>query len=231
MNNAARRPALDLARGIALIGMVVFHLTFDLEIFGYLEAGTATSLGWKIFARAVAGSFVMLAGVSLVLAHGEVIRWGAFTRNTGILVLAATGVTAATILALPHAFVFFGILHAIALFRVLGLPLRNVPVPVLIGLALAIWAAPYLVQSPAFDSRWLAWIGFSARPPFSMDLEPVFPWFGPFLLGMAAARLNLVPTWTVRGPLVWAGRHSLWIYLAHQPILMGALWLWVVALR
>ncbi|MEZ5750958.1 MAG: heparan-alpha-glucosaminide N-acetyltransferase [Paracoccaceae bacterium] len=230
MTNPTRLPALDLARGIALIGMVVFHTTFDLEMFGFLEQGTATSTGWKIFARSVAGAFVLLAGVSLVLAHGSGIRWRAFIRGTGVIALAAAGVSVATFLAFPRAFVFFGILHAIALFRLMGLPLRNAPVPVLIALGAVIWAAPYLVQFPAFDSRWLAWIGFSVHPPFSVDLEPIFPWFGPFLMGMAAARCGLAPRWQVTGALVWAGRNSLWIYLAHQPILLGALWLWVVGL-
>jgi len=224
-----RLPVIDHARGIALIGMVIFHLTFDLQFFGVLPFGTVNLPFWMIFARTVAGAFVFLAGISLVLAQGQGIRWPAFWRGTGIVALAAIGVSVATYFALPFAYVFFGILHIIAVSRVLGLAFLRVPVWAIIPIALVIWAAPYLVQFDAFDSRWLAWIGFSQTLPPSMDLEPIFPWFAPFLLGMAVARLGGIPGWSLPGgagrALAWAGRHSLAIYLIHQPVLLGTLWL------
>lgn len=224
-----RLPAIDIARGVALIGMVVFHATFDLEYFGRIAQGTVTSLPWRTFARLVAGSFVFLAGVSLVLAARGGMRWPAFWRDTGLVALAALGVSVATWFALGPAWVFFGILHLIVTARVLGLAVLRLPGWGLVALGLAVWALPYLVQSPVFDSRALAWIGFAETAPLSMDLEPVFPWFGPFLLGMAFARL--LPAERLRTgdggapgrALAWAGRHSLSIYLLHQPLLLGAM--------
>lgn len=221
----SRLPALDLARGIALIGMGVFHFVFDLEYFGALPRGTVMQPFWMVFARLVAGSFVFLAGVSLVLAHGQGIRWQPFLRGTGLVSLAALAVSAATFLAMPAFFVFFGILHMIVLGRVLGLAVLRAPVWGLVGLAAVVWWAGLALSHAAFDTRWLAWIGFSQTQPPSVDLEPLFPWFAPFLLGMAAARLGLVPRWQGGGVLVWAGRHSLSIYLIHQPVLLGLLWL------
>lgn len=226
-----RLPAIDLARGVALIGMVVFHLTFDLGFFGFIAPNTVMQPFWMAFARLVAGSFVVLAGVSLVLAHGDGVRGRAVVRGTAAVALAAVLVTAATLVAIPQGWVFFGILHMIALGRVLGLPFLRAPVWLLVAAGVAIWAVPWLWQSPAFDSRALAWIGFSVTQPPSMDLEPLFPWFGPFLLGMAAARLGWLPRWQARGPLVWAGRHSLAIYLIHQPVLLGTLWLIATLLK
>jgi uncharacterized membrane protein len=231
MTTHRRLPLVDLARGIALIGMVVFHLTFDLGFYGLIDPGTVLQPFWMAFARTVAGAFVLLAGVSLVLAHGQGIRPGAFLRGTGIVALAALAVTLATRVAIPQAWVFFGILHIIAVSRVMGLAALRLPVWALVGLGVAVWAAPYLWQSDAFNTRTLAWIGFASVQPPSMDLEPIFPWFGPFLLGMALARSGLVPRWTVGGPLVRAGRHSLAIYLVHQPVLLGTLWLVVAALK
>lgn len=235
MSPHARLPLVDFARGVALVGMAVFHVTFDLSFYGLIDPGTVMQPFWMAFARTVAGSFVVLAGVSLVLAHGHGIRWQAFARGTGTVAAAAALVTLATFVAIPQAWVFFGILHIIALARVLGLAALRLPVWALVVLGLAIWVAPYLWQSPAFDSRALAWIGFSTVQPPSMDLEPVFPWFGPFLLGMAVARVGLIPR---RDPgvrlaraLAWAGRHSLVIYLVHQPLFLGALWLVVMALK
>ena len=72
----ARIPALDIARSLALVAMVVFHFTFDLELFGYLRPGTTTMPGpWRALAVVTAVSFLFLAGVSLWLAHGRGIRW------------------------------------------------------------------------------------------------------------------------------------------------------------
>lgn len=56
---------LDVLRSFALLGMIVFHFTRDLEMFGYLAQGTTLSGGWALFARSIAGSFLLLAGVSL----------------------------------------------------------------------------------------------------------------------------------------------------------------------
>lgn len=212
--------------------MVIFHTTLDLEMFGAVAQGTIMSPPWMIFARLVAGSFIFLAGVSLVLAHGQGIRWARFVKGTGLVAAAALAVSVATFVAMPWMWVFFGILHSIAVSRVLGLAFLRAPVWLLIAAGIAVWAAPYLWQSDAFNTRWLAWIGFSGAKPLSMDLEPVFPWFGPFLLGMATARLGLIPGRDLPGALGralgWAGRKSLWIYLLHQPLILGALWLYFV---
>jgi len=230
-SSSHRLPTIDITRGVALIGMVVFHLTFDLELYGLIAPGTIGQPGWSGFARLVAGSFVFLAGLSLVLAHDNGIRWRAFWQGTLIVALAALAVTVATFVAMPQVFVFFGILHIITVSRVLGLAFLRVPSWILVVLGAAIWAAPYVVQFQAFNGRELAWIGFAETIPLSMDLEPIFPWFGPFLLGMASAR-------TIRSALTgrqweggalgralaFAGRHSLVIYLLHQPILLGSLW-------
>ncbi len=232
---APRLTLIDTARGVALIGMVVFHFTFDLEMFGWVAPGTVGQVGWMAFARLVAGSFVFLAGVSMVLAHGDGVRWRSFRRGTALVAVAALGVSVATFFAMPDMFVFFGILHIIAVSRVLGLAFLRVPVAGLLVLGVAIWAAPYLVSFDVFNTRWLAWIGFASVVPLSMDLEPVFPWFGPFLLGMALARVWR-PAAGNAGWLAWdwlaaAGRHSLWIYLIHQPVLIGCVWAVTMLLR
>ncbi len=227
-----RLPGIDMARGIALIGMAIFHFTVDLEMVGAIAPGTVLQPFWMIFARTVAGSFVFLAGVSLVLASHDGLRWRSFLRGTGLVALAALAVTAATLVAVPQAWVFFGILHLIAVARLLGLAFLRAPVWLLVAAGVAVWALPYLIGSPAFSPRALAWIGFARPQPLSMDLEPVFPWFGPFLLGMAAARLGLAQAMPrprqpgrLAAGLAFAGRHSLAIYLIHQPLLIGLVWL------
>lgn len=214
--------------------MVVFHFTFDLELFGHLAPGTTVTGGWAVFARLVAGSFLFLAGVSLVLAHGEGRRWGAFRRRFLRVAGAALIVTGATLAALPQAFIFFGILHAIAFASLVGMALVGLPWPVLAGLAAAVVAADRSLGFEALNPLWTVWTGLGTRVPWSMDFVPVFPWLAAFLAGMATARLmGRAGLWArlarwQPGP-VWRrlavpGRHSLAIYLLHQPILIALVW-------
>lgn len=226
--------AVDLARSLALLGMVIFHFTFDLELFGHLPAGTTVTGGWAVFARVVAGSFLFLAGVSLVLAHGKGRRWGAFRRRFLRVAGAALVVTGATLAALPQAFIFFGILHSIAFASLVGMALIGLRWQVLALLAGAVVVADRSLGFDALNPLWLVWTGLGTRLPWSMDFVPVFPWLAAFLAGMALAQLMTRAGLWVRlarwqpGPVLqrmaWPGRHSLAIYLIHQPILMALVW-------
>lgn len=225
---------LDTARTLALLGMIIFHFTYDLEMFGVLAQGTASSGFFWYFARAVAGSFLALAGVSLWLAHGQGIRWPGFWRRWLKLAAAAALVSLATRLAMPEVWVFFGILHAIALFSLIGLAFLRLPAVVTLALGLGIiLASPSLAQALQWNTAALRFLGLGTLPSYTVDFEPVFPWFGPFLLGLGLARLvePLRPALARRrGPgwLAWPGRHSLAIYLLHQPLLIGLLQLWLI---
>jgi uncharacterized membrane protein len=231
-----RIAALDVARTLALAGMVLFHFTRDLEQFGLIAPGTTLAGGWAAFAKAVAGSFLFLAGVSLWVAHGQGIRWRAFLRRLAMLAGAAGLVTLTTWVAMPDAFIFFGILHSIAVASVLGLAFLRLPAPVTLAAGVAVLILPQVWRPAAFDVPWLVWTGLSATVPRTLDFEPVFPWFAPFLFGIAFARLAAgaglmpAPTAAPAAPwrwLGWPGRHSLAIYLLHQPVLIGAIWLWL----
>ena len=61
--------------------MAVYHFSWDLGHFGFHDMDVAGDLGWRIFARLIAGTFLFLVGASLVLAHGEGVRWRAFWRR------------------------------------------------------------------------------------------------------------------------------------------------------
>jgi uncharacterized membrane protein len=219
---------LDTARTIAVIGMVIYHFTFDLGMFGFIDANTPVTGFWAVFARSIAGSFLALAGFSLYLAHHRGVNWRDFGRRVGVLVSCAALITVATYYAMPQQFIFFGILHSIALASLLGLAFLRLPWAVTLLLAVMILAVPQMYRDMAFDVPWLLWVGLAPGFPQTMDYEPMFPWFGAFLLGMAAAQYMLS-----RGPLTrrlgsplmaritWPGRHSLVIYLVHQPVIIG----------
>lgn len=234
-----RLVVIDLARTVALCAMAVFHFTFDLELFGHLPPGTTVTGGWAIFARVIAGSFLFLSGVSLVLAHGDGVRWPSFRRRLLRVAGAAVLVTVATWIALPQAFIFFGILHAIAFGSVLGVLLIRVPAVVLLVLAGGMIWVNEVVALEVMNPRWLVWTGLGDRQPWTMDFVPVFPWMAAVLGGMAAAKLAArFGLWSRLGGggdwarrLAWPGRHSLAIYLVHQPVLIGLVWVGTVILR
>jgi uncharacterized membrane protein len=232
--SSSRIRAIDVGRGIALVAMAIYHFTWDLEFFGYVEPGLTAVGGWKIFARCIASSFLFLVGVSLVLAHANGPRWKPFLIRLAQVAAAAGAISLATWLAVPGGFIFFGILHQIALGSLLGVLLLSLPAVVLIPIAGFVIAAPTFLRSDAFDTPWLWWVGLSSVNPHSNDYVPLFPWFGAILLGMAATkvatRLGLIErmrSWSIprfARLLEWGGRHSLAVYLIHQPVLIALVW-------
>lgn len=240
---AGRIPAVDYARSAALLGMAVYHFTYDLTLFGALPPGTATQGAWRVTAILVAGSFLFLAGVSMILAHGGGLRIRAFLRRIVVVALAAGAVSLATWAMAPQVFVYFGILHAIAASSVIGLLFLRLPAGVTLAAAALVLAMPVLFDTLGWSLERPVWLGFAHSPRPAMDFEPIFPWTGAFLAGMGCARLATraglwarLRDWHLPGrawhhALAWPGRHSLLIYLVHQPVLFGAVYLWANFLR
>lgn len=231
----SKRPRLeriDIARGLALLAMAIYHFGWDLEFFGYMAAGTTGHGGWKLFARCIASSFLFLVGFSLVLAHGRTIRWNAVAKRLLQIAAAAAAISAVTYYMSPDNFIFFGILHQIALASILGLLFLHLPPVLTLIIAAFVISAPFYAQADIFNEMWLAWIGLSTIPPRSNDYVPLFPWFGAVLIGIATARIFERFNWLtmlsggiqpriLQKPLTYIGRHSLAFYLIHQPVLIA----------
>ncbi|MEQ9246854.1 MAG: DUF1624 domain-containing protein [Nitratireductor sp.] len=231
----SRIEAIDIARGAALVAMAVYHFGWDLEFFGYMDAGTTVTGGWRLFARSIATSFLFLVGVSLYLAHENQIRRRAFLKRLTMIAAAAAAISVATWFAFPQGFIFFGILHHIAVASLLGLAFLRFPAWLLLVLAAGLVAAPHFLSAPFFDTPALWWVGLSTFRPPSNDYVPLVPWFGAVLAGMGAARIardtGIFHVLALMKPARWhlpfsfAGRHSLAFYLLHQPVLIGCVWI------
>lgn len=229
-----RIAALDVARTVALLAMAVFHLTYDLALFGVIAADTPFRPFWALFARLTAGSFLFLAGVSLWLAHGQGLRLRPFLRRLAVLSAAAAAVSVGTALGMGEAWVRFGILHSIALASVLGLLALRLPVWLIGAMAVAVFLAPRGIDPQTFAHPGWVWLVTAAGRPGMVDYVPLLPWFAPFLAGIALgkagtaaglwARLARSDPGAVLRALSWPGQHSLIIYLLHQPILIGLVW-------
>lgn len=227
-----RYPLIDILRGVALIVMAGYHVVWNLFYLGVYATDITVDPAWVAFQRSILGSFVFLAGASLVLGHGERIRWRSFWRRQAILVAAAIAVSIGTYIAFGPYFAFFGVLHAIALFSLLALPFLRAPLWLTALVAAAVIGATFLWSDPLFIDPWLAWIGFWPFSPPTVDLVPLVPWFGVALLGVIAMRVILASplrpalAWRggpIGGVLGFIGRWSLIFYLVHQPILYGSL--------
>lgn len=233
-----RLPVIDLLRGLALLAMALYHLSWDLRFFGFVDWDLVGGTGWIAARYLIAGSFLALAGVGLVLWHMQGRDWRRWAIRLNKVAAGAVAVTLATWFAMRDEFIFFGILHSIAVASVLGLLFLRLRPALNFALGLAVIALPILWRSSLFDHAWLLWTGLGTQTPRSNDYEPLFPWFGPVLLGFAAARWWLrarAPAGTIDGgapgrPLRWMGRHSLAVYLIHQPVLIGLLLLVGMAL-
>ena len=225
-----RIAGVDALRGLAVLAMVAYHFAFDLAYFRVVTANFYRDAFWLHSRTAILSSFLLIAGVSLVLAERQS-RGKRFWRHVGTIAACALLVSAGSYLRFPRSFIWFGVLHAIALSLVLVRPLASRPL-VALGVGIAVVAAGNLVVSPAFDSRALGWIGFMTSKPITEDYVPLFPWTGVMLIGIAVghalARRNYTPVAPIgRLPafVKWLGRHSLAVYMVHQPILIGALWI------
>jgi len=224
--------------------MVLYHLVFDLNLTG-VQSFNLSSGFWFSLARTSASIFLLLVGISLSLSHSRAVASGRrdgfglhlVKRSLWIFGL-AVGITLTTYLLIGEGFVVFGVLHLISISLLLAYPFLRVsspytiPVSVLFGLACVI--AGLLLADTCAHHPWLLWLGLAPCGFYSFDYFPVLPWFGVVLIGAALGELlfggyrrriklpDLSNSYPIRG-LSLLGRHSLAIYLAHQPAIFALL--------
>ncbi len=228
-----RIEAIDLARGLALVAMAAYHTLWDATYFGFINIGIGVDPVWIGIQRAILVAFLFLVGVSLALSHRDGIIWRRFWRRFALIAAAGLVMTVATWFAFGEYFSYFGVLSAIALFSLMALPLIRAPLWVAFTVAAIFFLLPMLFNAPAFDAKWLSWIGFFVTTPATADLVPVFPWFGVVALGVIAVRLfrprlPLLAALSFGDPvsrgLKLIGRWSLVFYLVHQPVILAVLY-------
>src|SRR5918993_418034 len=228
---------VDAARGVAIIMMVVYHTTYDLDALGGYDI-RSTSGSWDLFADLTAGLFLFLVGVSLAISRTRtsLSGWRLFAKYLarGLRVLAYGMILTGVFLVLGMGVVAFGILHLIGVSIILAYPFLRLRLTNLILGALIFAAGQYiLAQDLTSEGFWLLPFGVVPEGVLMPDYRPLLPWFGVVLIGLffgnlvyGEGRRPAVPedkAPTLARPLLPLGRNSLFIYLIHQPIIIALL--------
>jgi len=231
-----RFPEIDFARGIAVVMMVVFHIAFDLYFLRIMPI-PAYSFPWRVLAMSTAGLFLFLVGMSLsisaVYARKNLSRKEFILkyvkRGAGIFSL-GIGITLVTWIILPGSFILFGILHLIGLAVALSPLYTGFSWQNLVSGSVIILLGPLIASMRG--EGWLLWLGIHPSAFYSIDYTPVVPWLGVVLIGAyfgtlfypgGIRRYNPILPKILDKPFGFLGRHSLAIYLVHQPIILGIL--------
>ena len=226
---------LDTVRGVCIILVVGYHILYNLsEVFGGNYAFFRSD-GMNIFRDCFVGVLMVLAGISCQLTRSN-LRRGLKTLAGA---LAVTGVTA---IALPSQLITFGILHFFGCCMLLCAAVRPLldKIPVAAGAAVS-FALYFLFRQmprviPGMPRSFLLFaLGFRTGHT-SADYWPILPWIFLFLAGVFPGRLfacGKVPPVFEKDPappVSWLGRHTLLIYLVHQLVIYGVMWMYFTML-
>jgi uncharacterized membrane protein len=232
---------LDALRGLAMVWMTAFHLCFDLTHFGWIKQDFYGDPFWTWQRVAIVSLFLFCAGAGQAVASAQGQSWQRFWNRWAKVAGCAVLVSAGSWLMFPGSFIYFGVLHGMALMLIvvrltvhLGrwlwlLGALAIASKFIAAYALTTWAG---VQFAAWlNSPWLNWLGWITHKPVTEDYAPVFPWLGVMWWGSAVGtwalrRVSAVltaPTFGGGQALAVLGRWSLSYYMLHQPVLLGAL--------
>ena len=240
MVQAKRLQALDELRGLMLVFVMLYHLGYDLTTFFGVYMPWFWDWPVQSFRDGMVGTLMVISGMSCSLSRSN-LRRGLRTLGIGM------AITAATVLFAPSQSIWFGVLHCYGVCMILwaffGGALSGLPgwTAVLFGLLFALTRfvpmgalllpTGILPLSPFFyQSRFIFWLGFPHFSFTSADYYPLIPWAFLFLAGGvlgAQWKKTGFPAWTIGGKfpvLAGIGRHTLMVYLVHQPILLVLLW-------
>ena len=239
-----RIDSVDALRGFAMVWMTAFHFCFDLNHFGYIRQSFLTDPFWTWQRTCILSLFLFTAGLGQAIATQQGQSWARFWRRWVLVLGAALLVSAGSYWMYRQTFIYFGVLHGMAVMLVLtrltagwgrwlwwlgGLAIAT---GLVAGYAISTRANPGFEQ--LLNAKGLNWLGLITQKPVTEDYVPLIPWLGLMWWGMAAGQwlLKHRPGWlaavtaktnVVIAALAFLGRWSLSYYLVHQPVMIGAL--------
>lgn len=215
---------IDKLRGVAVALMIFFHFSYDLSSFQFITIDFKNNPFWFYLPRLIVVLFFTSAGASLYFAHGppNQIQWNKFLKREIQLFICSALISISTYFLFPKTWVYFGTLHSLFVCSIMALPfLKRPPLAFIVAFIILIPAVIFNVKFP-----------WPTLPHFSMDYIPALPWVGVIYFGIYVGYLmqkyypkDKQQHESSKGVLLFLGRHSLLIYLLHQPILYGLVFL------
>jgi len=214
-----RDHSLDLIRGIAIIMMIMFHLIYDLNQFGYTNIPLSNFWLTSCWRYLIVFLFLNAVGISLVLAYADSFNLNKFIKRLALLGLAALLVSVGTYYMFPDAWVYFGILHLIWTGTLIAIFFTQLP-KISLFIATLIFLFGYF-NFP--DLSFLRVLLSDYLPLSSVDFYPLFPWIAFIFTGIYLGHNPVYKKiFFMKLPLLQLiGQHSLIIYLLHQVILFS----------
>lgn len=215
---------LDLMRTLAIVLMVIFHFSYDLKYFGWTNWNIPDGDNWKYFRYIILTLFFLCIGAGLVYSHAKKFNRNAFLKRLAKVFAGAVITTSMSLVMFPQQWIYFGVLQFIVVASILSIAF--VPFPkVSLVTGIAIILAAYF---GFISKRWPFSFFDEYLPQYTTDFVALFPWLGVILLGMVLAHSQwfnrqYLPHNTLTEKLAVPGKHSLIIYLIHQPIMFALL--------
>lgn len=224
---------LDALRGLCILGVIAVHFIFDITVLYPV-------IRWQppdsfLFLQHWGGViFVVLSGICVTLGSHSV-RRGAVVFGCGLICTAVTAGMYALGMADKGIIIYFGVLHCLGVCMMLWPVFKKQHWISLLSLGAALVAFGFVLEDMRAGTVWLVPLGLTPENFSTSDYFPLLPHLGFFLLGAAIGPMlygkkqTLLPKINENAPILrflrFCGKHSLWIYLLHQPILNGICWL------
>ena len=236
---------LDGLRGLNLISMMLFHGMWDIVYIFGIDYPWYRGLPGYVWQQCICCLFILLSGFSWNLGHHHLKR--------GLTVfIAGALVTIATLLFMPENVVWFGILTFMGSAMLLMIPVDRLLKPKgrISGTVIALSGFLLFLLTRHIDNGFIgfpgallkiprefyrgmfsAYLGFPPAGFFSTDYFPLLPWFFLYITGyglyhvlpVKEAPLKNLLSESLCPPLEFIGRHTLLIYMLHQPLIYGLL--------
>lgn len=240
IQTSSRLFLLDGVRGFALVNMILYHTLYDVVyIFGHPIGWYQSQIGY-LWQQSICWCFILLSGFCFSLGKRPI-------RRGGLIFIMGCAVSLVTAIAMPEQRVRFGILSLIGCSMILTGLCSNLlgKINPFVGLGLSFgvflltktvpigaigFADTPILSLPKmlYQTGWLYPLGFPRWDFFSSDYFSIIPWLFLYWTGYFIAKAvgdcqrfdclkHSIPV------LGWIGKHSLWIYLVHQPVVYAVL--------
>lgn len=225
---------LDTLRGFTMLNMILYHFLWDLVYIARFPISWYHGTGAYIWQQSICQTFILLSGFCW--------SFGRRPFKRGLTVFWAGGlITLVTMLLMPENLVLFGVLTLIGSCMILMIPLaaflKKINRTSVLIILFVVFLFLFIMLHPSWNgypeltsgNLFTAYLGFPAKNFYSTDYFPLLPWFFLFVVGYLLHKLSLHFGWLeapflkrkLLPPLTFIGRHSLLIYMLHQPILYG----------